>query len=61
VKVRQLREHESSAAIIKELMADCDNAMKVDCASMRVTFVVEGWFVFPKGTMSQPSELEHGA
>lgn len=61
MRVSQYRENESPSVIIKELMADCDNAMKVDCASMKVTFVVEGWFVFPKGTMSQPLELEHGA
>lgn len=47
----QLREDEPPEAVIKELLADCDNAMQVDCASQRVGFIVVGWFVFPKGSL----------
>jgi hypothetical protein len=57
VRAVELREKEQPSVIIKELMADCDNAMKVDCASATVNFLVEGWFVFPKGSMSHVSEL----
>lgn len=51
-EVRQYREKEGTKAIIAELLEGADNAMRVDCASSRVTFEVIGWFVFPKGSLT---------
>jgi len=55
------RADEEGSAIIRELLKGADNAMKVDCASQRVTFVVAGWFVFPKGSMNPVVEVEGAA
>jgi hypothetical protein len=49
--VNLLRENEQSSAIIRELMQGADYVMQVDCASMKVAYAVNGWFVFPHGTV----------
>lgn len=61
MNVVQLRADEKASDIISELLKDADNAMQVDCASQKVTFIVQGWFVFPKGSMVQPVLVEHAS
>lgn len=56
-----LRADEDADTIIRELLKGADNAMRVDCASLRVTFVVAGFFVFPKGSLNPVLEVEGAA
>lgn len=54
MEVNEYRAKERPEKIINELLRDADNAMKVDCADPRVRFVVDGYFVFPKGSLAKP-------
>jgi hypothetical protein len=61
VNVVLYREDVDVNAIMEELLVGSDNAMQVDCASRSVTFVVAGWFVFPKGSLHEPLDIASGA
>jgi hypothetical protein len=61
LNVVQLRETEEANAVMEELLVGSDNAMQVDCASRNVSFVVAGWFVFPKGSLHEPLDIASGA
>ena len=61
MEARQLREDEDVNAIIRELLLGSDNAMLVDCAGPTVHFVVQGWFVFPKGSLSKAPDVPSAA
>ena len=52
VDVVTYRADERTQDIIDALLEEADNAMHVDCAGPTVPFVVQGWFVFPKGSLT---------
>lgn len=58
VEVTLHRADEKGQDIINELLKDADNAMQVDCAGPDVTFVVQGWFVFPKGSLAVRHDVD---
>lgn len=51
LEVVALRADESPEKVLHELMGDADLAIPVDCAPRRVQFVVNGWFICPKGSL----------
>jgi hypothetical protein len=55
VEVTQYREDVSYKDILHELMDGCDLALPVDCADRRVPYIVQGWFIFPDGSLSPTS------
>jgi hypothetical protein len=61
VEVVQHREDEPEAAVLHGLMAEADMAIPFDCADRRVQFVVRGWFVFPKGSLTKPHDIKEPA
>lgn len=56
-----LRADEDPREIIDELLKGSDNAMKVDCAGPRVSFIVAGYFVFPRGSLNPAIEVRGAA
>ena len=56
-----LRADEDPNVILRELLKGADNAMQVDCAGPRVSFMALGFFVFPRGSLSPPIEVKSAA
>ena len=61
VEVLQFREDEPEAAVLHGLMKDTDMALPVDCADPHVQFVVRGWFVFPRGSLTKKHDITEPA
>lgn len=57
MEVVQYREDETPEKVLVALMKDVDMAIPFDCADPRVQFVVKGWFICPKGSLTKPIEV----
>lgn len=52
------REDETPEHVLHALMEDADMAIPFDCADRRAQFVVKGYFVFPKGALTNSAVTE---